>query len=418
MERAITPSGQALSPAALTYKGNLPGEYIIHVTSPTHYGQLQYLDGNGTLASFDVDPTSTLENRTYANVLTGISSVTGDKTGRVGSYQWSLEGDAAGWDLIVTLLGPDAANTLRALGYSRDQVLAALRNRASLTVNALSYDCNSFGPNGLCFSFNARYSSLSQQDEGAGILTAAYRVSPKVRVGVFVDYAFSRKNQIPGIVYDGNQPMFGGFIGYAQKDNGLGLQARIAGVYHSEDVTLARSGALENTEAGLGASRLKAWAIGGEVGYGVKLAQDVRLTPYVGLRYGYAGRRGYTEATTSDVEYPVTYAAYSQRLTTGATGLVLNGNLNSQIDYKLGGGIEYDLKSTGQDFAGSSNVPDMATFALSDTASDNKFRGQGSAELGYAITPKARMTLGVSVRGEGYTDKINANVTAGLQLGF
>lgn len=316
------------------------------------------------------------------------------------------------------MLGPDAANTLKALGYSRDQVLAALRNRASITAGALSYDCDSFGTNGLCVSFNARYSSLDKQDEGAGVLTAAYRVNPQVRFGVFIDYAFDRQNKLDGIVYHDDQPTFGGFIGYAQKDDGLGLQARISGAYHAEDVTLNRSATWDNTEAGSGTSRLKTWAVGGEVGYGIKLTPQARLTPYVGLRYGYAGRRGYTEGSSADVEFPVTYNAYSQRLTTGRAGLLFNGKLNDAVDYKFGAGIEYDLESKGLKFAGSSDVPDMETFELADTASAKKFRGQGSAELGYAIMPNARITLGASVRGEAYTDKTNANLTAGFHLGF
>ncbi len=423
----LTPVG-VLTPMAvngaapLTYFGTLPGAYVAHITSPTNYGQLVYLGSDTNLASFSLTPDSTLEAITYTDVLTGISAVNGELTGTLGDFQWTLLEQAAmagNWDLVVLMLaGVDAGNTLQALGLSRDQVLAALRNRAANATYALSYDCTDFGKNNVCVSFNARYSSLQGQNEVAGVLTAAYRLSSTTRLGVFVDYTVDRENKLSGIIDHREQPMFGGFIGYTQKAGGMGIQARLSGAYHAGKVSILRSNALEDTEAGMGHSNLKAWAIGGELGYGYTFTGQSRVMPYIGLRYGYAGRKAYTEASSETVEYPVSYANYRQRIITAKTGLWIDGALNDKVSYKWGGGIEFDLQSDANNFAGTSSINGLASFSLTNEASDNKARGYGVAEIGYTIAPAARFTLAASVRGEAYSSKTNANLMAGLQVGF
>ena len=408
--------------APLAYSGALPGAYVAHITSPSNYGQLVYTGTDTNLASFSITSDSTLAATTYTDVLSGIGAVDGELTGTLGKFQWTLLEQAAlagNWDLVVSMLySADAGNTLQALGLSRDQLLSALRNRAANATYALSYDCTDFGKNNVCVSLNARYSSLDGQNEVAGVLTAAYRLSATTRLGVFVDYAVDRENKLSGILDHREQPMFGGFVGYSQQAGGMGVQARVSGAYHAGKVSILRSGALEDTEAGMGNSNLKSWAVGGELGYGAAFTSTSRVMPFVGLRYGYAGRKGYAEAGSDAVQFPISYADYRQRILTAETGLLLNGVLRGNISYKIGGGIEFDLKSTANNFAGTSSLEGLETFSLANDASNNKARGHALAEIGYNIAPTAKFTLAVSARGEAYSSKTNANIMAGLQVGF
>ncbi len=173
--------------AALYLDGNLPeGEYIAHITSPTQYGQLVYLGEGSLLNSFALTEDSKLEKGTYQDVLTGIMDVDGELTGKLGRALWTLTPDAETegvWDLVVELLGPDVAKTLLALGYSRDEVLTALRNRAALMNNALATDCGEFGTSGVCLNFSLRRNALAGERETSGTIAASVRLTEQLRVG-------------------------------------------------------------------------------------------------------------------------------------------------------------------------------------------------------------------------------------------
>jgi hypothetical protein len=423
-------NGSLPTQTALTYSGNLPGTYLEYVTSSTHYGQLAVTGGAGTIGSFGIAEGSTLANGTYASVLSGVGTI-GTTSGTNGSIMgsvsvgsglanWTLLNMGSDiWDLIISGLvsGADAVNTLIELGFTRDEILEALRGRAAAMNNALNYDCMTFNENGVCISFNARYTSLNDMNEGAGVMKAALRLSPTTHVGAFIDYA--GKPETEGVLaYEDGVPMFGGFLGYRQEPDGTGLKAHIAAARHTDDVTITRSATLENTEAGSGSSSLTNWAIGAELGYGMALSNQSNLTPYIGLRYGTAEMDGYAEGSSDTVEYPLTLNAFSQNLTTATAGLRLDGMLGDQFTYEIAGGIEYDLKSDANAFSGSSTIPDLTTFSLENTADANRLRGSGSFALGYAITPNQKLTTSVSVRGEAYSDKVDTNVMAGYQIQF
>ena len=423
-------NGSLPAQTALTYSSNLPGTYLEYVTSSTHYGQLVVTGGAGTIGSFGIAEGSTLAFGTYASVLSGVGTV-GTTSGTNGSIvgsvsvgsglaNWTLLNMGSDiWDLIISGLvsGVDAVNTLIELGFTRDEILEALRGRAAAMNNALNYDCMTFNENGVCISFNARYTSLNDMNEGAGVMKAALRLSPTTHVGAFIDYA--GKPETEGVLaYDDGMPMFGGFLGYRQEPDGTGLKAHIAAARHTDDVTITRSATLENTEAGSGSSSLTNWAIGAELGYGITLSNQSNLTPYIGLRYGTAEMDGYTEGSSETVEYPLTLNAFSQNLTTATAGLRLDGMLGDQITYEIAGGLEYDLKSDANAFSGSSTIPDLTAFSLENTADANRLRGSGSFALGYAITPNQKLTTSVSVRGEAYSNKVDTNVMAGYQIQF
>ena len=422
-------NGSLPAQTALTYSGNLPGTYLEYITSSTHYGQLAVTGGAGTIGSFGIAEGSTLAFGTYASVLSGVGtvgtvgangSIVGSVLGGSGLANWTLLNMGSDiWDLIISGLvsGADAVNTLIELGFTRDEILEALRGRAAAMNNALNYDCMTFNDNGVCISFNARYTSLNDMNEGAGVMKAALRLSPTTHVGAFIDYA--GKPETEGVLaYEDGMPMFGGFLGFRQEPDGTGLKAHIAAARHTDGVTITRSATLENTEAGSGSSSLTNWAIGAELGYGLALSNQSNLTPYIGLRYGTAEMDGYTEGSSETVEYPLTLNAFSQNLTTATAGLRLDGMLGDQLTYEIAGGIEYDLKSDANAFSGSSTIPDLTTFSLENTADSNRLRGSGSFALGYAITPNQKLTTSVSVRGEAYSDKLDTSVMAGYQIQF
>lgn len=407
---------------ALTYSGNLPtGEYLAHITSRSHYAQLTYLDGEGVLTSFNLTPNSVLEEGTYEDVLTGISSVNGALTGTRGRLEWMLLADAAtagNWDLVVALLGPDAVNTLLELGHSRDEVLMALRNRAALMNNALATDCSAFGSSGICLNFDVRRTALDQERETSGTFAASVSLTPQIRLGAFAEVPLSHATNLHGVERTDKKAIFGGFLGYSQGEHGAGLQVRVAGATHSGDVVIARPFDLEETEGGEGHSKVESWAIGAELGYGLKLGAHSQLMPYLGLQRLSVKRLGYTEATSAEVEYPLTYADYGQATTTGRAGAVLTGKLGEKVHYKIAGGVEFDLKSRSDAFAGTSTIDELDTFSLANTAKAKKFRGNGAVELGYEVLPGLSLGVSGAIRGEAFSGKTYSSLSAGLRFGL
>lgn len=413
-------AGGSLGPLSLT-GAMFTGDYVAHITSTTHYGQFAFVDGNGVLKSFNLTPESVLKKGTYEDVLAGIASIDGPLSGTVGRALWTLLADpatAGTWDLAVILLGPDVANTLLELGYSRDEVLTALRNRAALMNNALATDCSSFGSTGVCLSFDVRRTAMDEERETSGTFALGVRLSSKLRAGAFVELPMSHSSNLHGVHRGDKKPIFGGYLGYSQHDHGDGLQVRIVGATNTSEVSITRPNALQDTEAGEGHARVKSWALGAELGYGIKLGAHTRLTPYLGLQRVSVEREAYAETATDTVEYPLSYAAYGQRTTTGRAGAVLSGKLGEKVHYKIGAGAEFDLKSNSDAYAGTSLIDDLPSFSLANTAPAKKFRGTGTAELGYEVLPGVSLSVAASLRGEAFSDKTHASVSGGIRFNF
>ncbi len=63
---------------------------------------------------------------------------------------------------------------------------------------------------------------MDSQNEGAGVFTAAYRASEKVRIGTFLDYRASEKDST-GLKQGDTMPTIGAFAAYSQSGNATGF---------------------------------------------------------------------------------------------------------------------------------------------------------------------------------------------------
>ncbi len=158
--------------------------------------------------------------------------------------------------------------------------------------------------------------------------------------------------------------------------------------------------------------------MGAELGYGFSVGGETLVTPYLGLQHISVTRKGYTEATSDTVEFPLTYADYGQRNTTARTGVVLASKLASKVLFRIGGGFDFDLSSKSDAYAGTSTIEDMTTFSLKNSIGAKKVRANGSVELGYEVMPGMAITAAASLRGEAFSDKANSNISLGFRFGF
>jgi len=330
-------------------------------------------------------------------------------------YSLSYQGGAVDLTLV---LGPDAANTRRALAANSATLGAALSQRTATLAGALDYDCPAFNEYGACIAFQARYSAMDSWNDGAGVLTAAARLSPQFRFGGFIDQAALR-NSHAGMNVDSQRPAFGVFLGFSQSPEGLGLQAKVSGGYRTDGVTVTRDKSLADTEAGSGKARLDGYAVGAELGYGLAWTGALTATPYVGVRYTQARRSAYQEsAKPGTVDYAISYDAFSQRLGTATAGLRLNGKASDKIGYHLGVGVDYHFHSSMSAYAGVSEIWGLETFSLPGPITAQRVNPVGTVALFYQIDRTQAVTANVAIRGQAFSTQPSVSLMTGYRAAF
>jgi hypothetical protein len=322
------------------------------------------------------------------------------------------------------LNGPNATNTLAALTTNRNALQNVLAQRSALLNITLDYDCPVFDKDNLCISYQARYTSLAGRnggdstDDAAGVFTVAYRLSPELRLGGFMDFRL-RQDAPTNLKYGDDLPSFGLFLGYTQNADGTGLQGRISGAYQRGEVSITRSNGLENTEPGSGKATLTSRVLGGEIGWGFAMPHNLIATPFLGMRYTEASRSAYSERTEAGtVDYPISYSDFHQQVTTANLGLRLRGALTEAIGWQLGGGAEYDLRRDANTYNGTSSIPDLTSFALASADKANRLRPFAMAGTHYQLGPNQRLTANLIYREQAYTAEPSITALAGIQVAF
>jgi hypothetical protein len=396
----------------LTYSGALPGTYNIVIQSPSSFGRLAVTSPSGSMA-FGVHGSSAIIAKQYKNVLTGVpgSAINNE------AAQFSVNGFAlvltAGstensWDLLAwleeTATEPGTANRkLSALQTNHVAVRSMLTQRAAATTFALDYDCAVFDQHGLCVSVGFRNAQIggnyADSGETAGLLAAAYRVTPEIRIGGFIDQDLVSNSPV-GVEPKKTQPMLGAFAVYQANPDFSGLTIRAALAYQEGDLRITRP---ETADAGL--ARTSALAFGGELAYGFPINSGWLAQPYIGLRRSDSQRHGYTEidadSTVADTDrstYPITYNRFGLQVTSATAGLRLRGAITPEFSLTFGAGMEYDLSSDVDRYTGRTSLPTLPAFSINVSQEQNEVRAVGSAGMRYMIASNQALAFDASVR--------------------
>jgi outer membrane autotransporter protein len=304
------------------------------------------------------------------------------------------------------------------LASSATQVLNGINLQQAALISILGYDSNVFGPNNVSISAVVRdTSSGSQANEGAGALVAAYRFTPAIRAGLFIDYA-PWQSQPSGLQASATQPTWGGFAVYEQQADGTGVQARAAIASGRNTVTITRSALLEGTEAGRGKASLNGWGAAAELGYGFRLAQQYVAMPFLGLRYTDVTRGSYSEWQSTFVASPLTYNALAQQLTTGTAGLRLNASITPTINAFIMAGVEYDFGQTLDPLSGTSPIEGLESFSVATSNYTNRVRATGAAGLSIQPQPNQKLSAEVALFQQAYTSNVAVTGLLKYTVGF
>ena len=314
--------------------------------------------------------------------------------------------------------GPDPANTTRALSANRANLQNVMAQRTAALAGMMDYDCPAFDSYGICLSFQARYGAMESMNDGAGVLTAAYRLSPHVRLGGFIDQGLTRKAPAD-LRLNPQQPSFGLFLGFNQRTDGLGLQGRISAALNQVDVGVTRDASLASTEPGSGKARLGGSAAAIELGYGVAWAGSLTAAPYVGFRHTQVARAAYREAAAAGtVDNPIAYGAFQQRLGAASAGLRLNGMMGERTGYQLGAGLDYYAYGATGVYAGTSDIYGLEAFALPGAGPARRMSPEASAGLFHQLGRMQRLTINFSMRGQAFSNRAALSALAGYQAAF
>ncbi len=311
----------------------------------------------------------------------------------------------------------DALGTFVELAINRSVVQRVLANATASLINAMDYDCTTFNANGGCMSFQVRASSLDKAAAAAGVYTGAYRISPNLRVGMFVDYQFDSGNAT-GLHTSSRTPVMGAFMGFSSEADGTGLQAKLSFAYSYAKANIAREAIFAETEPGQGASNVTGSAVALRLGWAMKVDPTMIVTPYVGIRRTEAARGGYTEDSNSLVTLPVTYNAYIQRLTTASLGLRVTDQLTDTVSYMASVAAEYDVMRPSARFSGSSGIAGLDSFSMASAGNGARLHPVGMAGLAVALDGNQRLISSVTVRGNAYSTQPAATAMAGYELKF
>jgi hypothetical protein len=408
--------------SALTYGGKLPTFYNM-IAYGDRYGQLAVdmnnHSGKMTFGIFSGDSTngiaaSQLKSRYYENVVTGVSQsdysntfINGASYGLYNGSMWKLTdatyrgGAATNWDLVVSRPNTVAQASL-------------LFQRNSIITGTQDYDCVTYTGN-TCVSFQARYSKLEDYHEGAGVLTIAQRFAQNWRIGGFIDYRVNQKDP-EDVRYGDAAPIFGAFLGYSQKENGLGLQAKAMGAVQYGSARFSRLNLAGSAQTATGRADLNSYTFALAMGYGFALNDWITATPYAKLGRSNATRDSYREnGSIGLVDDPLRFSSYAFNQTTGTAGLRLELKATQDLTLRLGVGYEHDFKSQLNEFGVESAY--VGSFTVANPSLPQKSRGIASAGLSYAMAPNQQLILDGYVR-DVSDAKPNFTVLGGYRVSF
>ena len=332
----------ASTTSALAYTGLLPTNYNIIINSASQYGQLAGSSVAGS-TNFGIYAGSLISSRYYSDVLQGLSDGNlGTRTGTYDGMGWTLVANGNNYDLRFT--GINTAGT-QASVHNTAQKLRSIFNTAAISTNFANmntYDCNLFDTKGMCISAGGRYTTVDNPSANSisAVVVVGYKATPNIRIGGFLDQNFNTSTPA-GIRIANKNPMMGAFAVWNQKEDGLGLQVKVANAYQDKDVTTTRDGVTFTAESGTGATKLNTQSYVVEFSYAVKDQYDTLVRPYLALRYTNIKQDGYTE---TGISTPLTYDPLTDKSTTALFGVKFNRAITAKANITGSLGLEQDLE--------------------------------------------------------------------------
>jgi len=256
-------------------------------------------------------------------------------------------------DVYLTLAS-NPADTQQSLVNTSSVLQNTFTLQNSVLVNSFTYDCNEFGVNNVCVSAGGRNTAVaaaSGLNNTSGLLIAAYRPHPNLRVGAYADQNLSMNNSGSTVNLGNNTPLIGLFGAWNEKLDGTGTEIKISAAYGQKNATVTRQ-IVSTSEPGSGSSQVNSQGAQVTAKYGFAVTEKAIVSPYIGIRYTQTNMRGYSEAASSTVTEPLTYSALNTNATSALVGVGASYKVIPAITTYASVGIESDTNTSNGSYYG------------------------------------------------------------------
>jgi hypothetical protein len=316
--------------------------------------------------------------------------------------------------------GPSAENTQQSLGNTAQALQGAYTLQNAVLANSFSYDCSVFGENNVCVSAGGRNTAVSAANglnNSSALLIAAYRAMANVRIGAYADQNVSVSNAST-VNLGNNTPLLGIFGVWSERLDGTGAEIKASLAYGQKNTTINRSAVgtgATASEAGSGSSQLNSQGAQIIAKYGFGIADQVVVSPYVGIRYTQNNMGGYTEGTSSAVTAPLTYSALNTNATTALAGVGASYKGIPQTTLFASAGVEADTNTSNGSYSATG-----VTGLTPVNFNSNPVRTRPTATLGATYDVEKNQRVGVTgiYRQEAYQATATTTVMATYTVGF
>lgn len=318
-------------------------------------------------------------------------------------------------------VGPSLANTQASVQNTAQALQGTYTLQNSVLANSFSYDCTVFGENDVCVSAGGRNTAVSAANglnNTSALLIAAYRAMANVRVGAYADQNLSVNNAGSTLNLGNNTPLLGLFTAWNENLDGTGTEVKATIAYGQKNTTVTRGvvGAGSTaSEAGSGSSTLNSQGAQVTAKYGFGVADQVIVSPYVGVRYTQNNMGGYTEGASSIVTTPLSYSALNTNATTALAGVGASYQGIPQTILFASAGVETDTNTAN----GSYNATGL-TGLTPVNFNPNPVKTRPTAMLGASYDVEKNQRIGITgiYRQEAYQATASTTVMATYTVGF
>lgn len=322
---------------------------------------------------------------------------------------WAIGGAAS--------IGPSAADTQTSLQNTASALQSIYTLQNAVIANSFSYDCDTFGENNVCVSAGGRNTAVSAANglnNTSGLLIAAYRPHSNYRIGAYADQNLSVNNAGSTVNLGNNTPLIGLFGAWNERLDGTGTEVKVSAAYGQKNTTVTRQ-VVGTSEAGSGSSQLNSQGAQVAAKYGFGIAENVIVSPYVGIRYTQNNMGGYTEGASSSITAPLTYSALNTNATTVLAGVGASYKGIPQTTLFASAGVESDTNTQN----GSINATGVSGLTPVNFNS-NPVKTRPTAMVGAAYDVEKNQRLGVTgiYRQEAYQATATTTVMATYTVGF
>ena len=337
----------------LTFAGSVPTNYYVKVNSSSSYGKISFTSASGSM-NIGIADDSTLTEGTYEAVVSGlsasnISTSSGTYISNANHYKYSVSNSSGTqWDLVVNDLTEDVQCSVDS-GSGSCTKTSCITSSIETGMNAVTnsnfahmntYDCDTFGESGSCFSIGGRgiFVNDPQSEIGGVVLVYGKKQSSNLRWGTFLHHNISY-NTPSNFTLSNDTPMIGFYGVWNEKADHTGLQLKIGNSYQATNAVITRP-VVGVSDQATGNTSLYNNQVIFELRNNKKISDSFTLSPYFATLYSQKYQKGYTE---TGIDLPLTYNKIIDTSMTAITGIKFRKNLSN--DYSFFGtiGLEHDL---------------------------------------------------------------------------